>query len=546
MNTVKINVRPVKKAFDPEESKVKRSEITIQLSKSRREEQLRKKRTKCDPTSSNQSASLSGFDVHPTSNLAQIQSAAQDLRNSHASYDQLVQAAKRLRSELAKQKAAPVQAVVDTGVVPRVMELLKVCSSTSSSGDSNTQQLLSELTWILTNIASGTTEHAQLLVDCGVLPILCNILSQSEHSDGVIDSAVWALGNIAGDSPKLRDVVLQSGVVAHFPKVLGRQRLFIARNVAWTLSNLCRGKPQPSFELVRPTLPVLSALIYSQDEDVLVDVCWSFCYLSEDNTVNNRKIDAVLETGISARLVELLTRYPSINLKVPVLRTVGHILTGNDSQTQVMLRHSVLTCLLPLLSHPRRSLRRETCWALSNVTAGTWTQIQAVIDAGAIPKLIHILGSGEFDVQREAMYALSNALSGGQPQQIKCIVSQGLLPPLCNLFACVDPQMLTLCLDTLERLFRASSDGASVSREHLTHVIEECGGLDKLEQLQKHENEKIYDKVSKLLQRYFDTRDEDAEMSVVDSDSGTNSVSTFTFGSSSSSSSSSACPVFSF
>lgn len=47
-----------------------------------------------------------------------------------------------------------------------------------------------------------------------------------------------------------------------------RSKLSMLRNATWTLSNFCRGKPQPSFEHVRPALPTLATLIHSVDEEV--------------------------------------------------------------------------------------------------------------------------------------------------------------------------------------------------------------------------------------------------------------------------------------
>lgn len=116
--------------------------------------------------------------------------------------------------------------------------------------------------------------------------------------------AVWALGNVAGDSPKCRDLVLGHGALMHLLAQLNENaKLSMLRNATWTLSNFCRGKPQPPFELVKPALPSLERLIHSNDEEVLTDACWALSYLSDGT---NDKIQAVIEAGVCPRLVELL------------------------------------------------------------------------------------------------------------------------------------------------------------------------------------------------------------------------------------------------
>jgi hypothetical protein len=63
-----------------------------------------------------------------------------------------------------------------------------------------------------------------------------------------------------------------------------------------------RQKTKAEFQIA-PALGVLAKLIYSLDDEVLIDACWAISYLSDGS---NDKIQAVIEAGVCRRLVDLL------------------------------------------------------------------------------------------------------------------------------------------------------------------------------------------------------------------------------------------------
>ena len=154
-------------------------------------------------------------------------------------------------------------------------------------------------------------------------------------------------------------------------------RLSLTRNAMWCLSNICGKKTKVEFSQIEPALPVLAKSLFNNDIEVLADACWAFSYLSNGSGEEMHAQQKIIEANVCPRLVELLAHESSV-VVVPVLRTVGNIISGDDSQTQVLLNCNILPILLQLLNSPKGSIRRETCWTLSNITAGTTIQKQVI------------------------------------------------------------------------------------------------------------------------------------------------------------------------
>ena len=190
----------------------------------------------------------------------------------------------------------------------------------------------------------------------------------------MVEQVIWGIGNIAGDSPTTRDSVLASGALERIALVLDQapSGTSFMRNASWALSNLCRGRPQPNYKLVRRAIPsLIKVLIENDKEDIITDICWGLSYLSDGV---KERISDMLDIRLLQKLINLM-KHENVAIAIPCLRTIGNIVTGDDNETQLAVDANLIPTIAEILSHPKKTVRKESCWVLSNITAGTPEQL---------------------------------------------------------------------------------------------------------------------------------------------------------------------------
>ena len=108
-----------------------------------------------------------------------------------------------MRKCVSVESSPPISEVVATGCLPRVVHLLNT---------STAEELKFEAAWVITNIASGTSEHCLQVVNTGGLKAFVNIM-KTTTSENLMEQVIWGLGNIAGDSPAFRDKLNEMSLI---------------------------------------------------------------------------------------------------------------------------------------------------------------------------------------------------------------------------------------------------------------------------------------------------------------------------------------------
>jgi len=499
--------RDFKVGISSEEARRKREDARLSLRKRDRKEQLHKRRMGLDKKAvfdgSGTDLIIENDDkLHDQKDievLKRLKDLPQILSGINSNIPQLqFEKVMQVRKMLSIEMNPPIQQIIESGLVPKLITFLERADNPG---------LQFEASWALTNIASGTTDHTRVVINNGAVPIFIKLLGSD--SDDVREQAVWALGNIAGDGSECRNLVLEAGILEPLLSLCEpKSKLSLLRNATWTLSNLCRGKPQAPFIAIKAALPVLAGLLFIKDEEVLTDACWAFSYISDDTGPQNEKIAEVIRSGAVPRLTQLLG-HQSNSVKHPALRTIGNIVTGDDMQTQVVINNGALPKLQQLLTNGKKAIRKEACWTISNITAGNVMQIEAVIKESLFQPVINLLQRGEFAVKKEAAWAVSNATSGGNPQQIRYLVNLGCIPPLCLLLNSNNSKVIMVALEGLENILRVGEDDKLQTNmvNKFCQIVEQCGGLESLENLQtvnmnEHEDE-IYERLVMIVRKYF-------------------------------------------
>lgn len=180
-----------------QEMRTRRHDVTVELRKSKKDDQLFKRRNIDDLDVTSPLKENNGQSPTITLTLEEI------VKGMHSTDPaKLFEATQAARKMLSRERNPPIDVMIGQGIVPICVRLLE---------NFDNPNLQFEAAWALTNVASGSSEQTMAVVNADAVPHFIKLLASPVTI--VAEQAVWALGNIAGDGPSTRDTVLNSNAI---------------------------------------------------------------------------------------------------------------------------------------------------------------------------------------------------------------------------------------------------------------------------------------------------------------------------------------------
>lgn len=493
----------------------KREDQQVELRRQRTEELLNKKRV-----SSLNSEALATYET------IRVQLESNNLED-------IYQGAYDCRSKLSIENNPPIQSVIDSGMVPKFVQLLNPDFYKYFAPNSLINKARVEAAWVLTNISSGTTEQTANVVEAGAVPYLIEMLK--ENDDSIVDQAVWALGNIAGDNEATRDIILQQGALQFIIQAIekyssSKEHLKILRNLVWLISNLNRGRnPAPSIETMQQTLAVVENLIFLNDNDIVSDCIWCISYIVDAGA---GLTNAVLQSKIMKRAYDLILNFTNSLIQqdydpkiskigahsiCPLIRMLGNIVTGTDEHTDQIISQGFLEFFKPIFySYDNKKLpriRKEMCWLISNISAGTSEQVKYILKSDLLGILIDSISRYELYIRKEAGFAICNILyfCSRNVEYLQPLLDKQIILALQSHMQAVTnvPEIQAQILDSVRYALEGGERiRAKFGENPVIQMLIDSKFVDEIEELQDSENNIVVQKAYNIIVDFFDGEDE--------------------------------------
>jgi importin subunit alpha-1 len=265
---------------------------------------------------------------------------------------------------------------------------------------------------------------------------------------------------------------------------------------SFALSCICHGTIQPHPTKLAPIIYCAASLVLSKTcpAQVVTHALKCLAYIS----IDLREVFTVGAFPLTQRLVQLVSSESHQEL---ALRTLIHICRGPEFHIRVVLSSGILDISEDVLKESNSSaLKIDMCKLFSEMRS---KQVLQLIDKPEILNAITGLsleGACEWPVRKEAIAVVFNiALRAREYSHFQALVRNHTIEAVVDaLHIRIDNALVLTALDCVERLLAFGEQ----NNEPYGLMIDQCGGIDKIEDLSNHNCSDIAKSAAWILDTY--------------------------------------------
>lgn len=295
------------------------------------------------------------------------------------------------------------------------------------------QVILKEALWSINNLACvNQSKIFDEIKSRNILSVLKNYLYCDY--DKLITDAAHCIGNIVIESRDFRNKALKLGILDRVVKLSQdmTKPLELTKNCMFLILTILRGKPHPDLEKIGPSLNIVSANLWSNDEEIVKSSLQSISYLSDG-------IDTIQSKIISTGCIPKILQYAVVKKKeiqTPSLRIIGNLAgTTNNKLCELLLDSGVPKVIIDLFNSPQSvDLIKELLWIFSNLSLGSIKVVNYLAENEKfIKRLSVLLMEDDALVRFQALSILYNLLQNGNIGTVERVIRSGIVNHVCKL-----------------------------------------------------------------------------------------------------------------
>ena len=361
-----------------------------------------------------------------------------------------------------------------------------------------------ESSWILANLAGGSSKQTFSLIQKNIIKIFENLLKNKFIQ--IVEQALWGIGNISGDSNTTFNLVLITDIISLLDKIYKSNFNEKIRNtVIWIFTNLLRIKEKKVINKkigVMINLAIFHFCESNNTESLEECILGIVPYLKYKHLklVKNEKFFAKLFFFFNFLLGK---NKEKINVVIYILRLLTKISASHEeSDLKLISQNNFFDKFKDLLEIENLKIKSYVCLIISNFCVNNLEFWEYLIQNTILfNKIIFLTNSKQNKIVNEALTILCNLSKIQQRQHFEFYINKNILLIFLKILDEEETNNCLLIFSALENLLEFSKNN-NIFQDFIK-ILFTSKIAEKIEELQQHANYYVYYKAVNLLENYF-------------------------------------------